>query len=126
MVDEHRKFDVVLNMEVVEHVADQALFLKTAANLVKPGGAMMLSTLNRTLKSLALAKIGAEYVLKLVPAGTHDWQKFMRPSELVNNLEPHGMKVSDLIGLGYNPVDGRWRESQNLDINYMMFATKAK
>ena len=126
MVDEHRKFDVVLNMEVVEHVADQALFLKTAANLVKPGGAMMLSTLNRTLKSLALAKIGAEYVLKLVPAGTHDWQKFMRPSELVNNLEPHGMKVSNLTGLSYNPVDGSWRESQNLDINYMMFATRAK
>ena len=126
MVGERQKFDVVLNMEVVEHVADQALFLKTVANLVKPGGAMALSTLNRTLKSLALAKIGAEYVLRWVPTGTHDWQKFMRPSELANNLEPNGMKVSNLTGLGYNPADGSWRESQNLDINYMMFATKAK
>jgi 2-polyprenyl-6-hydroxyphenyl methylase/3-demethylubiquinone-9 3-methyltransferase len=122
---ERRKFDVVLNMEVVEHVADRALFLKTAANLMKPRGAMVLSTLNRTLKSLALAKIGAEYVLRWVPAGTHDWRKFVRPSELANELEPHGMKVRDLTGLGYNPVDGSWRESRDLNINYMMFATKA-
>ncbi len=122
---ERRQFDVVLNMEVVEHVADRALFLKMAANLVKPGGAMVLSTLNRTLKSLALAKIGAEYVFKWVPAGTHDWQKFVRPSELANDLEPHGMKIRNLTGLGYNPVDGSWRESRDLSINYMMFATKA-
>ncbi len=123
---EHRKFDVVLNMEVVEHVADQALFLKTSANLVKPGGAMALSTLNRTLKSLALAKIGAEYLLRWVPAGTHDWRKFVRPSELANNLEPHGIKIRDLTGLSYNPLDGSWRESRDLAINYMMFATKAE
>ena len=121
---ESRKFDVVLSMEVVEHVADRVLFLKTAANLMKPRGAMVLSTLNRTLKSLALAKIGAEYVLRWVPAGTHDWRKFVRPSELANGLEPHGMKVQNLTGLTYNPVDGSWRESRDFSINYMMFATK--
>ena len=100
---ERRQFDVVLNMEVVEHVADRALFLKIAVSLVKPGGAMVLSTLNRTLKSLALAKIGAEYVFRWLPAGTHDWQKFVRPSELAKDLEVHGMKVRNLTGLGYNP-----------------------
>ena len=121
---ESRKFDVVLSMEVVEHVADRVLFLKTAANLMKPRGAMVLSTLNRTLKSLALAKIGAEYVLRWVPAGTHDWRKFVRPSELANELEPHGIKVKNLTGLTYNPVDGSWRESRDLSINYMMFLTK--
>ena len=121
---ESRKFDVVLSMEVVEHVADRVLFLKTAANLMKPRGAMVLSTLNRTLKSLALAKIGAEYVLRWVPAGAHDWRKFVRPSELANELEPHGIKVKNLTGLAYNPLDGSWRESRDLSINYMMFLTK--
>lgn len=121
---ERRRFDVVLNMEVVEHVADRSLFLETASKLVKPGGAMVLSTLNRTLKSLALAKIGAEYLLRWVPAGTHDWRQFVRPSELARELTPHGMAIQDLTGLSYNPVDGGWRQSRDLDINYMMFATK--
>ena len=119
-----QKFDVVLNMEVVEHVADRALFLKIAASLVKPGGAMVLSTLNRTLKSLALAKIGAEYVFRWLPAGTHDWRNFVRPSELANDLEPHGMTLRKLTGLTYSPIDGTWRESRDLDINYMMFTSK--
>jgi len=124
MSREHRRFDVVLNMEVVEHVADRALFLKSAADLVKPGGVMVLSTLNRTLKSLALAKIGAEYILRWVPVGTHDWKKFVRPSELANDLRPAGMEVRDMQGLGYNPADGSWSLCRDLSVNYLMIAVK--
>ncbi|MDD9878533.1 MAG: bifunctional 2-polyprenyl-6-hydroxyphenol methylase/3-demethylubiquinol 3-O-methyltransferase UbiG [Magnetovibrio sp.] len=122
---ERQRYDGVLNMEVVEHVAERGLFLETSAKLLKPGGAMVLSTLNRTLKSLALAKIGAEYVLRWVPAGTHDWRMFVRPSELARDLEPHGMTVEDLSGMSYNPVNGKWLLSRDLDVNYLMFATKA-
>ncbi len=122
---ERKRYDIVLNMEVVEHVADRALFLETAAKLLKPGGVMVLSTINRTLKSLALAKIGAEYILRWVPAGTHDWRKFVRPSELANELGPHGMEVRDLKGLSYNPVDGSWRQSRDLAVNFMMVAVKS-
>jgi len=121
---ERKRYDVVLNMEVVEHVADRALFLETAAKLVKPGGVMIVSTINRTLKSLALAKIGAEFILRWVPAGTHDWRKFVRPSELANELLPHGMDVRDMKGLNYNPVDASWRQSRDLGVNYMIFCTK--
>ncbi|MEK9722806.1 MAG: bifunctional 2-polyprenyl-6-hydroxyphenol methylase/3-demethylubiquinol 3-O-methyltransferase UbiG [Rhodospirillaceae bacterium] len=122
---ERVRYDVVLNMEVVEHVADRALFLNAAAGLLKPGGAMVLSTINRTLKSLALAKIGAEYVLRWVPAGTHDWRLFVRPSELAAGLRPHGLEVREVCGLSYDPVAGDWRQSGDLAVNYMMFTTKA-
>jgi len=121
-----KRYDVVLNMEVVEHVADRALFLEASARLLKPGGVMVLSTINRTVKSLAFAKIGAEYVLRWLPAGTHDWRKFARPSELANELRPHGVEVQDLKGLSYNPVNGRWFLSRDLEVNYLMCAVKEK
>jgi len=117
------RYDVVLNMEVVEHVADLDLFLGAAASLVKPGGVMVLSTLNRTLKSLALAKIGAEYVLRWLPPGTHDWKKFVRPSELAAGLEAHGVRFTDLKGMTYT-LSGDWRLSRDLDVNYLAFAVK--
>ncbi|MBT3306682.1 MAG: bifunctional 2-polyprenyl-6-hydroxyphenol methylase/3-demethylubiquinol 3-O-methyltransferase UbiG [Alphaproteobacteria bacterium] len=123
-VDKDR-YDVVLNMEVVEHVTDLDAFLAAAASLVKPGGVMVASTLNRTLKSLALAKVGAEYILRWVPAGTHDWKKFVRPSELAAGLEPCGVTVTDLKGMTYNPVTGDWSFSRDLDVNYLAFAVKA-
>src|SRR6185295_9417839 len=104
-------FDVVLNMEVVEHVADLADFLGSCARLIKPGGIMVVATLNRTLKSLALAKIGAEYVLRWLPAGTHDWNRFVRPDELQRHLENAGLAVSRLQGVSFDPLRWEWRLS---------------
>ena len=119
-----RSFDVVLNMEVVEHVADLDAFHAAACDLLRPGGAMAVATLNRTIKSLALAKIGAEYLLRWLPPGTHDWRKFVRPSELDRGLRRHGVRIVDLTGVAYDPLTGDWRRSADLDINYMAFAVK--
>ncbi len=119
---EKGRYDVVLNMEVVEHVADLDLFLSASAGLLRPGGAMVLSTLNRTLKALALAKIGAEYVLRWLPPGTHDWRKFVRPSELAAGLEAAGARITELRGLTYNPLFDEWRLGRDLDVNYLAFA----
>lgn len=126
LAQEDGGYDVVLNMEVVEHVADLPAFLAASTGLLRPGGAMVLSTLNRTLKSLALAKIGAEYILRWVPAGTHDWRKFQRPSELAGHLRPLGVEVRAMKGMVYRPVAGEWALSDDLDINYLMFAAKAE
>jgi 2-polyprenyl-6-hydroxyphenyl methylase/3-demethylubiquinone-9 3-methyltransferase len=119
------QYDVVLSMEVIEHVSDLNLFLESAAGLLKPGGAMALSTLNRTLKSLALAKVAAEYILRWVPAGTHDWQKFVRPSELADGLRPHGVEITDLQGIGYQLGADQWSLARDLDVNYLAFAVKS-
>ena len=108
----------------LEHVADLDGFLGAAAGLIRPGGAMVASTLNRTLKSLALAKIGAEYVLRWLPVGTHDWRKFVRPSELAAGLKDHGVEITDLKGMTYAPIERDWRLSQNLDVNYLAFGVK--
>ncbi len=121
---ESGQYDVVINMEVIEHVADVSLFLKSSASLVRPGGAMILSTLNRTLKSMALAKIGAEYLLRWVPVGTHNWSQFVQPSELAAGLRPHAIEISDLRGMVYNPLNAGWQLSRDLDVNYMAFAQK--
>lgn len=121
-----KTFDVVLNMEVVEHVADLEAFLAASAGLVRPGGCMMVTTLNRTLKSLALAKIGAEYVLRWLPVGTHDWRKFVKPSELARGIEPHGMTIKALTGMTYNPLTDAWRlDERDLDVNYLAFTVKS-
>ena len=106
------------------HVADLDGFLGAAAGLIRPGGAMVASTLNRTLKSLALAKIGAEYVLRWLPVGTHDWRKFVRPSELAAGLKDNGVEITDLKGMTYAPIERDWRLSQNLDVNYLAFGVK--
>ena len=119
-----KRYDVVLNMEVVEHVADRALFMEAAANLVKPGGLMVVSTLNRTLKSLAMAKIGAEYILRWLPPGTHQWDKFVKPSEIAAALRKNGFKIDDITGAAYNPITGSWRLSHDVGVNYMVLATR--
>jgi len=124
LAGEGKKFDVVLNMEVVEHVSDLGGFLEACASLVKPGGVMTVSTINRTIKSLALAKVAAEYILRWVKPGTHDWRKFVRPSELSRELGDRGMRVTDLKGLTYGPVSGTWRLTKDLDVNYLAFAVK--
>lgn len=113
-------FDVVLNMEVIEHVADPGEYLRTCARLLAPGGLMIVATLNRTLRALALAKIGAEYVLRWVPAGTHDWRKFLKPEEIAGFLEGHPYDVEGPFGVAYDPLSGRWSLSSDSGINYMM------
>lgn len=117
-------FDVVLNMEVIEHVADPRAYLRDCARLVAPGGLMIVATLNRTLKALALAKIGAEYVLRWVPAGTHDWNKFLKPEELRGFLDGEPVAVQGPYGVAYEPLTGRWSRSSDCDINYMMTVTR--
>lgn len=119
-------FDLVLNMEVVEHVADVTAFLQASAALVASGGAMALATLNRTPKSFAFAIVGAEYLLRWLPRGTHDWRKFLRPSELVAQLRAAGLETKELTGVAYNPLTGAWHlAARDLDVNYMIFAVKA-
>jgi 2-polyprenyl-6-hydroxyphenyl methylase/3-demethylubiquinone-9 3-methyltransferase len=118
-------FDVVLNMEVVEHVADVDLFLGASAALVKPGGMMFLATLNRTLKAFGLAIVGAEYVLGWLPRGTHDWNKFVRPSELAAPLRHAGLEMTEITGVVYNPLKDKWSLApKDLDVNYMAVAVR--
>jgi 2-polyprenyl-6-hydroxyphenyl methylase/3-demethylubiquinone-9 3-methyltransferase len=117
-------FDVILNMEVIEHVADPAEFVRTCANLLAPGGLMIVATLNRTLKALALAKVGAEYVLRWLPPGTHDWRRFLRPEEVRTFLEGEPVVVDGPFGVAYEPLTGRWKQSADADVNYMMIVVR--
>jgi 2-polyprenyl-6-hydroxyphenyl methylase/3-demethylubiquinone-9 3-methyltransferase len=117
-----RSFDVVLNMEVVEHVADLRAYLAACATLMKPGGLMFIATINRTLKSLALAKIGAEYVLRWLPAGTHDWNRFVAPRQLQAILEETGLKILKMQGVSFDPLTWDWRLTNDTDVNYMVVA----
>ncbi|MDI1280519.1 bifunctional 2-polyprenyl-6-hydroxyphenol methylase/3-demethylubiquinol 3-O-methyltransferase UbiG [Brevundimonas sp.] len=117
-------FDVVLTLEVIEHVADPEAFIRACSRRVKPGGLMIVATLNRTLKALALGKIAAEYVLGWVPPGTHDWQQFLKPDEIRRMLSTEPLAVSGPFGLAYDPLADRWSESDDTAINYMMVATR--
>lgn len=117
-------FDLVLNMEVVEHTADPGGYLRACARLVAPGGMMIVATLNRTLKALALAKVGAEYVLRWLPPGTHDWRKFLTPGEIRALLDGEPVAVEGPFGVSFNPLTGRWSQSGDVDVNYMMVVTR--
>jgi 2-polyprenyl-6-hydroxyphenyl methylase/3-demethylubiquinone-9 3-methyltransferase len=114
------RFDVVLAMEVIEHVADPSAFVNTCAAMLKPGGLIFVATLNRTFKSFALAIIGAEYVLGWLPKGTHQWEKFITPEELKAWLAESGVAVKDESGVVYNPFRNEWRRSREMDVNYMV------
>jgi 2-polyprenyl-6-hydroxyphenyl methylase / 3-demethylubiquinone-9 3-methyltransferase len=126
LVTAKRQFDAVLALEVVEHASDPALFVATAARLVKPGGVLLLSTLNRTPKAYAVAILGAEYLLRWLPRGTHEYRKFRRPSELARDARAAGLAVEDIRGLVYNPWRDEWRLGKDLGVNYLLFATMPK
>ena len=113
-------FDVVLNMEVIEHVADPALFLRDCTRLTAPAGFMIVATLNRTPKALALAVVGAEYIMRWLPPGTHDWKKFVKPSEILAYLADEPVSVAGPFGVSYNVLTGRWSRSGDAQVNYMM------
>ncbi|GGB33565.1 ubiquinone biosynthesis O-methyltransferase [Tistrella bauzanensis] len=117
-------FDAVLTLEIVEHVADPALFLDSAARLLKPGGVLIASTLNRTPASFLGAIIGAEYLLRWVPRGTHDWRKFLKPSELARGLRDAGLRPFQAVGLNRDLATGRWHTGGSLGINYLIAARK--
>jgi 2-polyprenyl-6-hydroxyphenyl methylase / 3-demethylubiquinone-9 3-methyltransferase len=117
-------FDVVLNMEVIEHVADLPGYLQACAKLVKPGGLMFVASLNKTLKSLLLAKIGVEYVLRWLPVGTHDWERFVPPEKLRVILEESGLSTLKTQGVVFDPLSWAWRLSGDTDVNYMTVAGK--
>lgn len=117
-------FDVVLNMEVVEHVADVDFFISTCASMVRPGGLMLISTINRTFKAAALAIIGAEYVLGWLPRGTHQYEKLVRPEELEAPLSKSGMEILERTGVFFNPLQNKWNLSPDIEVNYMMLAKR--
>lgn len=116
------RFDIVLAMEVVEHVADVQAFVTACCEAVKPGGLLVMATLNRTLRSYALAIVGAEYVLRWLPRGTHNWKKFVTPDELADAIEAGGLRVGESRGVAYNPLTDRWSESRDESVNYMLAA----
>jgi 2-polyprenyl-6-hydroxyphenyl methylase / 3-demethylubiquinone-9 3-methyltransferase len=125
LADAGERFDVVLAMEVIEHVADLSLFVRRCAEMVKPSGLMIVATLNRTLKSFALAIVGAEYVLGWLPRGTHQWDKFVTPNELEALLEKNRLRVTDERGVIYNLLADSWQLSTDTDVNYMVVAEQA-
>ncbi|WP_425601355.1 bifunctional 2-polyprenyl-6-hydroxyphenol methylase/3-demethylubiquinol 3-O-methyltransferase UbiG [Bradyrhizobium ontarionense] len=121
-MDLRERFDIVLAMEVVEHVTDVSAFLGRCAALLKPGGLMVVSTLNRNWKSFALAIVGAEYVLRWLPRGTHQWNKFVTPDELTKCLLDNRLVITEQSGVVYSPFADRWSLSPDMDVNYMMVA----
>jgi len=117
-------FDVILNMEVIEHVAEPMRFLADCAGMLKPGGLMFIATLNRTLKAHAFAIVGAEYVLGWLPRGTHDWKKFITVSEMEAGIARAGLTLRELTGVIYNPLTGKWWLGRDTDVNYLALAER--
>jgi len=121
-MDARERFDIVLAMEVVEHVSDVGVFIGRCAAILKPGGLMVVSTLNRNWKSFALAIVGAEYILRWLPRGTHQWEKFVTPDELARHLLDNRLTITEQTGVVYSPFADRWGLSSDMDVNYMVIA----
>jgi 2-polyprenyl-6-hydroxyphenyl methylase/3-demethylubiquinone-9 3-methyltransferase len=119
-----KKFDIILNLEVVEHVEDVDLYLNSCFKLLKPKGIMFTATLNRTLTSYVKAIVGAEYILKWLPVGTHDWNKFIKPEELEKKLTDLNFSIINMTGLSFNPLFKVWKKTKNLSVNYILVAQK--
>lgn len=117
-------FDTVTCLEMLEHVPDPASTVAACARLLKPGGSLIVSTINRNPKSWLFAIVGAEYVLKLLPRGTHDWNRFIRPSEMDRYFRQAGLDTRDVTGMTYNPITGHYKLGRDVDVNYLMHATK--
>jgi 2-polyprenyl-6-hydroxyphenyl methylase/3-demethylubiquinone-9 3-methyltransferase len=127
LTTEGRQFDIVLALEIIEHVADVDLFLRSCGQLTKPGGLVFLSTLNRTAKAWALAIAGAEYLLRWLPRGTHDWKKFLKPSEVVRGLRSSGVETQEIVGVVYSPLSRAWSlNKRDLDVNYMLYGVAGR
>lgn len=117
-------FDIIFAMEIIEHVADVEFFINCCSKLLKPNGIIFLSTLNRTIKALIFAIWGAEYLLRLLPTGTHEWKKFIQPAELELNLRRNNLLMQDLQGFTMNPITSKWSLASSINVNYMLYATK--
>ncbi len=118
------RFDIVLNMEVVEHVDNVPLYMKSCADLVAPGGLLFTASINRTPRAFALAIVGAEYVLGRLPRGTHDYSKFLTPDEIGTLVKRNGLKVVEKVGVSFHPLADEWRQSRDTGVNYMVLAEK--
>lgn len=126
LVKENEKFDVVFALEIIEHVADVEKFISACSDLVKPNGLLFVATINRTVKSLALAKIAVEYILRWLPAGTHDWKKFLKPHEINSKASVCGLELQEMMGFSYNLLNDSWkRNAGDLDVNYLMVFCKS-
>ena len=124
IADAGERFDAVLALEVIEHVSDPKAFCRYLGSLVTPGGAAIAATLNRTARSFALAIVGAEYLLGWLPRGTHDWRKFLRPSELILGLRRNHLLATEIAGLSYDPRAGEWVLSRDIEVNYLVMAAR--
>ena len=113
------KFDIILNMEIIEHVSDLNYFIKSCANLLKKNGIMFVATINRTLKSYLFAIVGAEYILKWLPIGTHDWNLFVKPEELIKTSKKYKLKSNGIHGIIYNPLIDQWKTGKDISVNYI-------
>ena len=123
-LDQKNKFDIILNLEVVEHVEDLDLYLSSCFKLLRKNGIMFTATINRTLTSYIKAIVGAEYILRWLPIGTHDWNKFIKPEELEKKLIDKKFLINDLTGLNYNPIFQEWKKTKDMSVNYIILATK--
>ena len=123
-LNEFEKFDIILNLEIIEHVEDVSLYIDSCYKLLKKNGIMFTATLNRTFTSYIKAIVGAEYILRWLPIGTHDWNKFIKPQELEELLLSKNFKTTDIKGLEYNPITKKWKKSNNLKVNYIFCSTK--
>ena len=119
-----KKFDVILSMEIIEHVDDVNFFIESCVNLIKPTGLIFFASLNNTLMSFALAIVGAEYILRWLPIGTHDWKKFISPNDIINKVSKHFLTHIETKGVTFNPIRNKWNLSDNTDVNYMCYFKK--